>query len=103
MSDQEPIILPVQAPDGYWGRWEMPSGKDPRYDPINIAECRFLGVLYRESVMPMRPAKTASDEEMAAYNAAREKALQDMERDDAEIAFADGRLVTLVPLDENGR
>lgn len=102
MTDQEPIVLTVQAPDGFWGQWEVPAGKDPRYDSINITECRFLGVLYRESRMPMRP-KDPTPEELASFNAAREIALQDMERDDAEIAFSDGRFVTLVPLDENGR
>jgi hypothetical protein len=95
----------VRSPDGIWGQFRTPDGSDlvPGRQ-VNIYECEFMGVLYRESLPPPYALKKT---DLAAYKAAHAAFMADMEREDGEMTLATDEpggptFITLVPLNADG-
>jgi hypothetical protein len=95
----------VQAPSRLWGQFRTPDGTDMvPGKTMNIYECEFMGVLYRESLPPPYALKKT---DLAAYKAGHATFMADMEREDSEMTLTtDERgqptFVTLVPLNADG-
>lgn len=87
----------VEDADGQWWEYALPEGKRiENGDQITLADCRKIDKAYRAASCPTHPKSGEAPTEEYLRALVEWRAI--VERDDTCMTFANGRLITLVPV-----